>query len=939
MSKKGSSTIIGVVSLEVLEGRNLIPMDSDGKSDPYCVFLVGDKKKKTKSVKHTLNPKWENEAYEFQIDDKLQHFTIEVYDWDRFSSDDRMGMVQVSVDEFQRYTEEMKKWYTLVPIKPDDKVSGEIKLKIKYEKIGTHSTPSLLTHGTSTSNLHGHHHHHHQLQEKPLIKYIKEGDIMGIETLVAKSKIDYNVCDLEGTPSIHLAAASNNLALMNVLLKGSELKISCKDTHGNNALHILAHNCTNIMNEDIILKFIEKGCSVTDENLLGETPLHKACLSQIHKPIVIETLLDKGSNINATNKNGDTALHYAIKLGRVDFVSLLIQRGADFTKEGGKPVPKKPMDLALELANQSIVNKIKQAQEITDWLNNLQLESLVGIFLQNELYLDVVPDIDDSTLDRLNITITGHRTKLMRAVKRLKGMSSISGSSENLNNLSHGSNSGIVNRPSSVSMPPTPLHLNNNNSNSNIPPSQATTSSHGSNSNHNSHNSTNTPTTTTTTTTTTSTTTPSSTITTEQTSTTNGNTNNNNNDEFESELSQLRHVHLSENDEWIIDESYLKFGPLLGTGASGKVYKGFYKDQEVAIKVLKSFSDPKDRAEFKKEFQIVSSLRAPGVVYFYGAGFKDKLCIVMEYCSRGSLYHILKDESWIFTWDRFFSLASQAISSLNSLHEYSPQVLHRDLKSLNFLVTENWTVKICDFGLSRFDTCSNIETLGKLRGTYAYVAPEVYFGTKYTTNSDVYSMGMILWEMLYRCVNGLYQFPYQEYSHLKFDYQILISSAKKDVRPSFPKNSPPSLVELIQRTLLKESSSRPSTIQFLQALQKIQEEYENNRADWDALRSTPFHPDSENFNKSPQSTAATVSSATGSPSSVSSATTESIVKQPILPSIVENSSEPVQVATTESIKTPTSMFKEQIMTRNRSTSSPINPNFFVKPTESELGKK
>lgn len=83
------------------------------------------------------------------------------------------------------------------------------------------------------------------------------------------------------------------------------------------------------------------------------------------------------------------------------------------------------------------------------------------------------------------------------------------------------------------------------------------------------------------------------------------------------------------------------------------------------------------------------------------------------------------------------------LQGIECLHNWEPPVVHRDLKSLNLLVNEKWEVKVCDFGLSRFNTGSNLETLVKMRGTFAYCSPEVYFGEQFSTKSDVYRYGYL----------------------------------------------------------------------------------------------------------------------------------------------------------------------------------------------------
>jgi len=95
----------------------------------------------------------------------------------------------------------------------------------------------------------------------------------------------------------------------------------------------------------------------------------------------------------------------------------------------------------------------------------------------------------------------------------------------------------------------------------------------------------------------------------------------------------------------------------------------------------------------------------------------------MEFCSRGSLYHVLQSDKYDIGWDKTFRFALETVKGIECLHTWDPPIVHRDLKSLNLLVNEKWEVKVCDFGLSRFNTGSNLETLVKMRGTFAYCAP------------------------------------------------------------------------------------------------------------------------------------------------------------------------------------------------------------------------
>mgnify|MGYP002480207374 CR=1 FL=1 len=99
----------------------------------------------------------------------------------------------------------------------------------------------------------------------------------------------------------------------------------------------------------------------------------------------------------------------------------------------------------------------------------------------------------------------------------------------------------------------------------------------------------------------------------------------------ETKAEQLKEEIVKEDSkDWVLDGKELEYLKRLGSGTSGDVYKGLYKGKHVAIKVLKEMTEDRELDEFKKEFVIMSSLgqRNPNIVYFYGASFKPKLCMV-----------------------------------------------------------------------------------------------------------------------------------------------------------------------------------------------------------------------------------------------------------------------------------------------------------------------
>lgn len=301
------------------------------------------------------------------------------------------------------------------------------------------------------------------------------------------------------------------------------------------------------------------------------------------------------------------------------------------------------------------------------------------------------------------------------------------------------------------------------------------------------------------------------------------------------ELVELTSPLAADGKDWVLDGKDLEYLKRLGSGTSGDVYKGLYKAKHVAIKVLKEMTEEQERDEFKKEFKVMCAVHHPNIVQFFGASFKPKLCMVMEYCARGSLYHVLRDDTLEINWERAISLMIQTTEGLHALHTNTPQIMHRDLKSLNLLVTDDWQVKVADFGLSRFDTAEALETLKQMRGTFAYCAPESYNGAKYTIKSDIYSTGIIFWEVVNRVMKGVYEQPYSEYKNIQFDFQIIIQASKDNLRPTLSPSTPASIQNVIKACVRPENEERPNGLELLALLQAAKADYQANKNQWDAL--------------------------------------------------------------------------------------------------------
>jgi len=121
---------------------------------------------------------------------------------------------------------------------------------------------------------------------------------------------------------------------------------------------------------------------------------------------------------------------------------------------------------------------------------------------------------------------------------------------------------------------------------------------------------------------------------------------------------------------------------------------------------------------------------------------------VTEFCPGGSLWNLIHNPQKSYPWSSIVDMAKDTAAGLVYLHGHNPPILHRDLKSANLLIDKSGGVKVCDFGLARVK--ESVNTMTGQVGTYQWMAPEVLANERYTEKADVYSFGIILWEMATR---------------------------------------------------------------------------------------------------------------------------------------------------------------------------------------------
>nr|KJB26519.1 hypothetical protein B456_004G245400 [Gossypium raimondii] len=192
----------------------------------------------------------------------------------------------------------------------------------------------------------------------------------------------------------------------------------------------------------------------------------------------------------------------------------------------------------------------------------------------------------------------------------------------------------------------------------------------------------------------------------------------------------------------------LDIGERIGLGSYGEVYHADWNGTEVAVKKFLDQDFSGDAlAEFKREVRIMRRLRHPNVVLFMGAVTRPpNLSIITEFLPRGSLYKILHRPHSRIDEKQRIKMALDVARGMNCLHASIPTIVHRDLKSPNLLVDKNWTVKVCDFGLSRLKHNTFLSSKSTA-GTPEWMAPEVLRNEPSNEKCDVYSFGVILWEI------------------------------------------------------------------------------------------------------------------------------------------------------------------------------------------------
>ncbi|AOT68413.1 Stk1 family PASTA domain-containing Ser/Thr kinase [Geosporobacter ferrireducens] len=241
----------------------------------------------------------------------------------------------------------------------------------------------------------------------------------------------------------------------------------------------------------------------------------------------------------------------------------------------------------------------------------------------------------------------------------------------------------------------------------------------------------------------------------------------------------------------------------IGGGGMALVYKARCQllNRFVAVKILRpEFTSDEDFiSKFKRESQAAASLSHPNIVNIYDVGNEDNdvYYIVMEYVKGKTLKQVIKEKGTLEA-DECINISKQIALALQ--HAHTNHIVHRDIKPHNILITDDGRVKVTDFGIARAATSSTVTNTGSVIGSVHYFSPEQARGGYTDEKSDLYSLGIVMYEM------SAGRVPFEGESPIS----IALKHIHEDVTPPsmINKNIPKALEDIIMKLIQKDQLKR-----------------------------------------------------------------------------------------------------------------------------------
>ncbi|XP_050975670.1 mitogen-activated protein kinase kinase kinase 12 [Labeo rohita] len=274
----------------------------------------------------------------------------------------------------------------------------------------------------------------------------------------------------------------------------------------------------------------------------------------------------------------------------------------------------------------------------------------------------------------------------------------------------------------------------------------------------------------------------------------------------------------SQEESWEVPFEEISELQWVGSGAQGAVFLGKFHGEEVAVKKVRDIKET--------EIKHLRKLKHPNIITFKGVCTQAPCyCIIMEYCAQGQLYEVLRAGRKI-TPSLLVDWAMGIAGGMNYLHLH--KIIHRDLKSPNMLITHDDLVKISDFGTSK--ELRDKSTKMSFAGTVAWMAPEVIRNEPVSEKVDIWSFGVVLWEML----TG--EIPYKDVD----SSAIIWGVGNNSLQLPLPESCPDGFKILLRQCWNCKPRNRPSFRQILlhldiasaDVLSTPQETYFKSQAEW-----------------------------------------------------------------------------------------------------------